>query len=193
MVIGITGSIASGKSTVSNILKESGFEIIDVDSIGRLVYEKGNTAYHEVVKFFGKDVLLVSGEISRKVLGETVFADSKKLQKLNEITHKYIVEAVRYLVEEFNGLNANIVIDAALLYEIGLDQFVDEIWYIEINPKTQINRLMKRNGIAKEEAQKRIDIQKIYKNKEKADRIIYNNGNERELKEKVLKYINFSG
>lgn len=193
MIIGITGGIASGKSTVSDILKINNFEIIDADSIGKKAYEKGKAAYYEIIDSFGKEVLSDDGEINRKILGEIVFSDPKKLQKLNKITHKYIISEVRYLVDEYKSNKKSAVVDAALLYETGLDRLVDEVWYVEINQQTQIERLMKRNGFSKEEAQKRIDAQKIYKNKEKADRIIYNNGNEKELRKQVLEYINFSG
>lgn len=189
MTIGITGGIASGKSTVSNILKENGFEVIDADAIGKKVYEKGKPAYYEIVAFFGKTVLLADEEVNRKVLGEIVFSDQGKLQKLNEITHKYINSEVRYLLEEYKSDSKNAVVDAALLYEIGLDKLVDETWYIDVEPQLQLERLMKRNSFSKEEAQKRIGAQQIYKNKDKADRIIYNNGDEEELKRQVLKQL----
>ncbi len=188
MVIGITGGIASGKSTISLLLKKLGASIIDVDLIGREVVQKGEKAYNEIVKYFGEDILLLNGEINRKKLGDMVFSDKEKLHVLNGITHPEIIRRVVDKIKELKENGAHvIVIDAAILFEMGLDKYCDSIWLIHIDKETQLNRLMERDRFVYLDAMNRIKSQ--YENEDKfglAD-VIINNNKPLEVIEKEIK------
>lgn len=192
LVIGLTGGIASGKSTVSSILEELGGYVIDVDLIGREVVQKGEKAYNEIVKHFGLDILLPNGEINRKKLGDIVFSSLGELQVLNEITHPEIIRKVEKKIAELkeNGIR-NIVVDAAILTEMGLDKYCDSVWLIHVDKETQLNRLIERDRFVYLDALNRIKSQ--YENSEKfgvADVIIDNNKPLEVVKEKIYELWN---
>ncbi len=188
MVIGITGGIASGKSTVSLLLKKLGASIIDVDLIGREVVQKGEKAYNEIVKYFGEDILLLSDEINRKKLGDIVFSDKEKLHVLNGITHPEIIRRVADRTKELkeNGVEV-IVIDAAILFEMGLDKFCDSIWLIQIDKETQLNRLMERDRFVYLDALSRIKSQNENIDKFGLADVIINNNKPLDAIEKEIK------
>lgn len=188
MVIGITGGIASGKSTVSLLLKKLGASIIDVDLIGREVVQKGGKAYNEIVKYFGEDILLLSDEINRKKLGDIVFSDKEKLHVLNGITHPEIIRRVADRTKELkeNGVEV-IVIDAAILFEMGLDKFCDSIWLIQIDKETQLNRLMERDRFVYLDALNRIKSQNENIDKFGLADVIINNNKPLDAIEKEIK------
>ncbi len=177
MVIGLTGGIASGKSTVSAKLKALGAAIIDVDILARGVVSKGEIAYNKIVQHFGNDILLPSGEINRKMLGGIVFSDKEKLALLNSITHPEIIEKVRLKIEELKETGSRvIVVDAAILLEMGLHQHVDQVWVIVVDRATQIKRLIERDKFAVKDAVNRIDSQFTSEERIKhADIVIDNN------------------
>lgn len=187
MVIGLTGGIASGKSTISSILKELGAYIVDADIIARSVVQKGEKAYNEIVQHFGRKILMANGEINRKKLGHIVFSDSEKLKLLNQITHPEIIGRIKDKVEEYKDVGAKvIVIDAAILIEVGLEWYCDSIWLVSVDKETQIRRLMERDKFAYSDALNRINSQ--YANEKKsqfADVIIDNNEPIEEVKKKV--------
>lgn len=187
MVIGLTGGIATGKSTISSILKELGAYIVDADIIARSVVQKGEKAYNEIVQHFGRKILMPNGEINRKKLGHIVFSDSEKLKLLNQITHPEIIGRIKDKVEEYKDVGAKvIVIDAAILIEVGLDWYCDSIWLVSVDKETQIRRLMERDKFAYSDALNRINSQ--YANEKKsqfADVIIDNNEPIEEVKKKV--------
>ncbi len=187
MVIGITGGIASGKSTISKILKEMGAYIIDADEIGREVVQKGEKAYNEIVRYFGDDILLDSGEINRKKLGNIVFSDPEELKVLNDITHPEIVERISEKVDDLKKNEVRtIVIDAAILFEMGLNKHCDSIWLIQTDRETQLNRLMERDRFDSKNAQNRIKRQHENENNIAfADVIINNDKSLDEIKEEV--------
>ena len=192
MVIGLTGGIASGKSTVSSLLKELGACIIDVDEVGRGVVEKGEKAYNEIVDYFGNEILLPDGGINRKALGHIVFSDSNKLKKLNSITHPHIIDRVKEIIRKCKAEGIEIiVVDAAILIEMGLHTVCDTIWLVSVNRETQLKRLMERDKYPYEEANNRIKAQLSDEKKSRyADVIIDNNGSLDELKEEVKKQWN---
>ncbi|MDN5331376.1 MAG: dephospho-CoA kinase [Tepidanaerobacteraceae bacterium] len=178
-VIGLTGGIASGKSTVSRMLRQKGAYIIDADEIAREIVKPGKPAWEDIVRYFGKEILDESGNIRRKKLAKIVFSDEKKLNLLNRITHPRIVEEIKREIEACRRRNEKIVIiDAALLLEIGLDVLVDEVWVVAVDEKTQIDRLIKReSSISYAEAMERIRAQMPLEEKLKfATRIIDNSG-----------------
>lgn len=176
-IVGLTGGIASGKSTVSTILEDLGAAIIDVDNISRKVVNKGNKAYNDIVKNFGRDILLPNDEINRKALGSIVFADSEKLKLLNSITHSEIIKMVKIRIKELEIQEVKFaVIDAAILIEMGLHKLVDVIWLVIVDIDTQIKRLMDRDRFSYKEAINRINSQLSNGEKKQfANNIIDNN------------------
>ncbi len=187
-VIGLTGGIAGGKTTVSNILKGLGAIVIDADKIARNVVEKGRPALDEIEKHFGRAVLLENGELDRKKLGDIVFNDAKFLKKLNEITHPYIIKEI---INEINWCKKTyndrvIILDAALLVEQNLMHLVEEIWLVVTPEKIQLDRLLERDGINTEEAKKRIDAQMPLEYKKRyAHKIIDNSKDLAYLREQI--------
>jgi len=190
-VIGLTGGIASGKSTVTALLKEKGAAIIDADKIAREIMSKGEPAWFEVLNYFGDEILNNDrSDIDRKKLAHIVFSDKAKLEVLNNITHPKIIEEIKRQVEEYKKAGKKIiVIDAALLIETGLDKIADEVWVVAANEDIQLQRLMAREkDITKDEALKRIKSQMPLAEKLKfADRVIDNNSSIEETKKQVDK------
>ncbi|MEQ2129838.1 dephospho-CoA kinase [Caldanaerobacter subterraneus KAk] len=185
-VVGLTGGIGSGKSTVSGILAKLGAKIIDADLVSREIMEKGKEAYNEIVDCFGKEILDKEGNIDRKKLGSIVFSDKEKLKRLNEITHPKIIDKIKKMIEEEKDKDKVIVIDAALLIETGLYKLVDEVWLVVVDIDTQIRRVMERDGFSCEEALKRIKSQMPLEEKIKyADFIINNSKDLRKTEEQV--------
>ncbi|MCD5410515.1 MAG: dephospho-CoA kinase [Clostridiales bacterium] len=187
-VIGLTGGIACGKTTVSNILKELGAFIIDADKIAREVVKKGAPALGEIASEFGDSYLLTNGELNRKKMGELVFSDSEALTKLNKITHPQIVRKIQNEIK-WSKENSNyrvIIVDAALLIENNLTELVDELWLVTASESIQINRLVKRDNFTETEARLRIDSQMTLEEKKKfADNIIDNSGSLERLNETI--------
>lgn len=187
MVIGLTGGIASGKSTVSAKLKDLGAYIIDVDVLARDVVSKGEIAYNRIVQSFGPDILLKTGEINRKKLGNIVFSDKKKLALLNSITHPEIISRVKDKIAELKAAGKKvIVVDAAILIEMGLYKYVDSVWVVVVDRETQIKRLMKRDKFDYEDSENRINSQFTNEVRKKyADVIIDNNRPFEEVERKI--------
>ena len=187
MIIGLTGGIASGKSTVSNYLAELGAIIIDADKIAHEIMEKGKTAYWQVIEAFGREILAENGEIDRSRLGKIVFNNLEKKKILEEITHPQVIREMREKIEEYRAENKVIVLDVPLLFEAGLDSMVDETWVVYVDRETQLQRLMARDGLSYEEANKRIQAQmSLEKKRDLADFVINNKGNIEDLKRQVL-------
>ncbi len=175
IVIGLTGGIGTGKSEVARILEEIGAYIIDADRLGHSAYLPHSEIWEEVVKEFGDGVLLPDEEIDRKKLGSIVFNDPVQLAKLNEIMHPRMGQMVANIIE---GLDAEVVVvEAALLLEAGWDALVDEVWCTGASEDVVIDRLKARNGLNKEEAQKRINAQmSVDERKSRSQVMIENNG-----------------
>ncbi|SNX55126.1 dephospho-CoA kinase [Thermoanaerobacterium sp. RBIITD] len=176
-VIGLTGGIASGKSTVSGILRDLGAFIIDADIVSREIMLKGSKVYNKLVSKYGKEILKENGEIDRKKLGNLVFADNKKLKELNAITHPEIIKRIKDIIERErkNGKEKAIILDAALLIEMKLFNMVDEVWLVVVDRKTQIRRLMERDKLKYIDALNRIKSQMSIEDKMKYADFIINN------------------
>ncbi len=188
MIIGLTGGIAAGKSTVARILASLGAYIINADKIGHNILEKNKNAYNDVIDEFGEIIVKNNGKIDRKKLGEIVFSDKDKLKKLENITHPYIIEEIKYETKEKIKDYHHLVLDVPLLFETGLENIVDITWVVVCSYEKQIERIAKRDGLSREEAKKRIASQMETSQKVKlADFVIYNNGNKKELNNKVLR------
>jgi len=177
-IIGLTGGIASGKSTVSRVLGESGAVIIDADAISRTLLQKDGAAYEQVAAAFPQYVG-ENGEIDRRGLGAHVFSDEDAIRRLNSITHPIIVSEVKKRAEQEIG---GVIIDAPLLIEVGLDRICDEIWLVTADRETRIERVMLRNGLTRKEAEDRINNQMSEEKKRSyAQLIIDNSGSMEEL------------
>lgn len=187
MIIGLTGGIATGKSTVSNILKKLNIKVIDADKIAHNVLKYGDVR-EQIKDSFGNKVTNEHGEIDRKQLGKIVFEDNEKLRKLESITHPKIFEIIDYKLKKTEA--ELVVLDAPLLFETSLDEKVDETWVVYASKEIQIKRLKKRDNLKKEEALDRINAQiDLNKKVKKADVVIKNEGSLKELENKVKKLI----
>ena len=185
MIIGLTGSIATGKSQSSKIFKELGCYIIDADKISRTLTVKDSKCLKDIVGTFGTDVLKDDGSLNRKKLGEIVFNDKQAKIELERIIHPHIIRKTNEIItKKYN--TANIIVDAPLLFEVGLDRICDTVIVIYAQHHIQTDRFMKRDNISKEEAIKRIGLQMPIEDKMKlADITIDNSGTITELKKKI--------
>jgi dephospho-CoA kinase len=158
---GLTGGIASGKSTVGRFFAELGAKVIDADQLGRELLRPPLPAYLEIVEHFGKEVLTPSGEVDRKRLGGMVFSDPEKLRTLNAILHPRIIERSEELAGQYFAENPQAVVlaEAALIYEAGLAERFVKIVVAWCRPEQQLERLMANAGISREEAERRLAAQ----------------------------------
>jgi len=160
-IIGLTGGIASGKSTVSSMLKYLGALVIDADLIARRIVEPGGKALYDIIKEFGTSVLKSDGTLNRKALGKIVFSYPEKLKVLNDITHPRIRDMIGDRINQIRLDNEDgvVIIDAAVLIESGMNEFVEEVWLVYVDYKTQVERLIRRDNISFQEADARIKSQ----------------------------------
>jgi dephospho-CoA kinase len=182
LVIGLTGSIASGKSTVSSMLKELHLPIIDADQIARDVVEPGEDTLKEIVSAFGEDILYPDGTLNRKKLGSIIFSNNEKRKMLNSIVHPAVRKRMLEQKETYlKDGESCVVMDIPLLFESKLTHMVDKILVVFVDEHVQLERLMERDNSTKEEASERIQSQIPVKEKVKqADAIIDNNGTKEE-------------
>ena len=184
-VIGLTGGIAAGKSTVSERLAALGGHVIDADRIGHRVLARGGEACDSVVAAFGTGILDESEEIVRSRLGRIVFADPERLAVLNRLTHPPMAERMRREIDEIRSRPSPppfIVLDAAVLFEAGWEALCDEVWTVSAHPQRALERLVSRNRLDPEAARARIDAQLGNAEREaRADRVIRNDGTFDEL------------
>jgi len=194
-VIGLTGGIASGKTTVSSILKDLGAVVIDADEVARRVVEPGQPAWQDILATFGPGVLNDDRTLNRPALAARVFGDPELLQKLNRITHprvrEYIEQKLAYLREQ--RPDAVVVLDVPLLYESGMDKMADEVWVVWVDEEVELARLMERDGLAREDALKRLRAQMPLREKaRRADRVIDNTGTRQETARQTTRFFNES-
>jgi dephospho-CoA kinase len=161
IVVGLTGGIATGKSTVAQMFKRCGAVVIDADQLARDVVQRGKPAWREIVKVFGEGVLSPNGSINRHVLGTIVFHNRRKLRTLEDIIHPRVAREQQRLVRRIakRSPNAVVVYEVPLLFESGADKRVDKIVVVTADRETQIARLKQRNGLSRNEALQRIDNQ----------------------------------
>jgi dephospho-CoA kinase len=178
LTIGLTGGIASGKSTVSQMFKEAGIVVVDADVIARKVVEPGEEAYEQIVQSFGKDILLPNETIDRKKLGSVVFFNEEKRLLLNSIVHPAVrKQMLKEKEEHLNNGEETVILDIPLLFESKLTALVDRTLLVYVDYETQLARLMNRNNLTKGEAEARIQSQMPLKDKiQLADAVIDNNG-----------------
>ncbi|MFC4409816.1 dephospho-CoA kinase [Chungangia koreensis] len=193
MIIGLTGSIASGKSTVSSMLADRGFPIVDADLVARKVVEKGEPTLQMIVETFGEEVLLPDGKLDRPKLGTIIFNDPSKRKMLNDIMHPAIrAEMLRQRDEYLSNGAKTVIMDIPLLFESRLQHYVEKILVVSVTEEVQLKRLMQRNQLSEEEALSRIRSQLPVSEKEKgADAVIYNNGSLEETEQQLEKILAF--
>jgi len=156
-VIGLTGGIGSGKSTVAAILEEQGAAVLNADLVGHEVYLPGRPAYNDIVAEFGTAVVADDGTIDRQKLGPIVFADPAKLARLNAITHPRIKEEMRQRLLDLELAGSAVaVLEAALLFDAGWDDLTDEVWVTVVDAETAARRTSERSGIPVEQVLERI-------------------------------------
>lgn len=189
MIIGLTGGIASGKSTVSKILKGAGACVIDADQIVHQLLARNQLVWKQVVDYFGPSIVSAAGGIDRTLLGEIIFADDDKRKQLEQIIHPLVIREMETQLANHQEREKHIILDIPLLYETKLDYLVEQVWVVYVEPEVQLQRLLNRGQLSKAEAIKRIKTQlPLSEKKEMADLVIDNNGSRRELKAKVLEH-----
>lgn len=184
MIFGITGQTGSGKSTVSDIFRRLGVYVADADKASRSVCTPGSGCLKEIEAEFGSAFIGENGELDRRALGKVVFADEKKLEKLSEITHKYIYRAVKRELEETN--KDICAVDGAVLIGSGLEELCELMVAVTADEKMRKRRIIERDGLSESEAERRIAAQKSEEfYREHSDFVIENNGGAEELEKQV--------
>jgi dephospho-CoA kinase len=187
IVIGLTGGIGSGKSTVAGYLAGCGAAVIDADKVGHEVFRKGTTAYQDVINTFGLEILDRESEIDRKKLGKIVFDNQKLRNKLNHIMWSRIWEMINPRISEFGKQGFEVVVVEAFGFiEAGWHKLVDQVWVTVVPEKLVIERLKEQRGLAEGEIKARIKSQLSTEERNKyADVVILNDGTPEDLREKV--------
>lgn len=186
MIVGLTGGIASGKSTVSNLFRKYGIEIVDADKVAKEVSEK-KESIEKISNIFGKDILDSDGKIVREKLREKAFKNREVLQELNKIIHPQVMEYFKRKKEE-NSKDEILIFDIPLLYETKMEYLCDKIIVVGVDVQKQIRRVVARDGSSEELAKKIIFNQMPLDEKiKKADIVIMNDGTLDELEAKVMK------
>jgi len=176
LIIGLTGGIATGKSTVANMFVEHGIPVVDTDKISFDLLRKGNNAYNEVLALFGVEILLTNGEINRKKLGKTIFNDSLIRKKVNNIIHPKVKSVALSEITRHEELGVKIVvIDVPLLFETDFAKLVDKTIVVYTPPELQLERLISRDLITKEYASLKINSQMPIDEKVKLSDYVINN------------------
>ncbi len=185
MIIGLTGGIAAGKSKSAKYFESLGAYAIDADAIAHELTAKGMPALNELVKSFGAGILLPAGDLNRKKLADIIFSDEKAKLKIEKILHAHIISRVNETISQ-NIKKCNIVIDAPLLFEVGLDRICDKIVVVRVSYDIQLQRLLLRDKLNADQAKKRISSQMPMEKKVKlANFVIGNSGSKEDLQKRV--------
>ena len=187
LVIGLTGGIASGKSTVARLLAERGAVVVDADKLGHRAYQRGRPAFARVVAAFGPDVVGADGEIDRRTLGAKVFGDANALRRLTDIVWPAILALAKDEIAAARRAGAAVaVLEAAVLLEAGWQSEVDEVWAVAVPPQVAVRRATARDGVDAEAVRARIAAQLSNEERAaKADVVIENSGSPKALAERL--------
>jgi len=187
LTIGLTGGIASGKSTVAAMFRDLHIPVIDADEIAHRVTAINGEAYKPIIETFGRDILDANGAIDRRKLGAIVFDDEQKRKQLNAIVHPLVRKHMLQQKEQYAKQGKKVVVlDIPLLFESKLEHLVDRILVVYVDEQTQLHRLCERNGFSAEEAWARIKAQMpLEEKRKKADAVIDNNGTIEETKRQL--------
>lgn len=187
-IIGITGGIASGKSTVTNYLRQKGYQIIDADQVVHELQAKGGKLYQALVSWLGSAILNEAGELDRPKLSQLIFSSQENLAKSSRLQNDIIRQGLANRRDQLAKTEETFFMDIPLLFEQDYADWFDEVWLVYVNPETQIKRLKARNGYSQEEAQQRLASQMKLEDKVPyTDFVIKNDGNLEELIEQIDK------
>ncbi|XP_014097714.1 dephospho-CoA kinase domain-containing protein [Bactrocera oleae] len=191
-IVAITGGIATGKSTVSQVFLDNGIPVVDADKIAREIVQPGTTCWHKIRQVFGDEIILPTKQINREALGKAIFNDKELRGKLNQITHPVIHRTIFLQVfKHFMSGRSWIVLDLPLLFETGiLMEFIYKIVTVSCDPEIQLSRLLQRNEYSIEDAKKRIDSQMPLEKKcEQSHFVIDNSGSIEATREAALRIV----
>lgn len=190
LTIGLTGGIASGKSTVSQMIEKLGIPLIDADHYAREVVRPGESAYKQIIDYFGRHILHSDETIDRKKLGAVIFNDDQQRKALNSIVHPEVRKKMNEQKEFYLSIGRDVVLDIPLLFESRLTGMVDKTLLVYVERDVQLTRLMERDDSTKEEAESRIKSQIPLKEKiAKADVVLDNNGTREHTKAQLIKIL----
>lgn len=193
-VIGLTGGIASGKSTVSELLSVFGFKVVDADKAAREAVKKGSKGLAQVREVFGDEAIDENGEMNRRYMGDLVFNNPEKRLELNAIIHPIVRDIMEEEKQEYLKQGYNVIMDIPLLFENELENTVDEVWVVYTSESIQMDRLMQRNNLSLEDAKARVYSQiSIDKKSRMADHVIDNLGDKLELKQNLERLLEEEG
>ncbi len=179
ITIGLTGGVATGKSTVAKILKEKRIEVINSDELAHLAMAPEGPAYDKILSEFGPAILSSDRKINRRQLGEIVFKDEAARKRLEGIVHPIVIKGIRQALDGYaKGGTRMVVVEVPLLFEAGLMDLFDHIWVVSSPYERQLQRLLERDRLTEVEAKERIEAQlPLEEKKKRADAVIENNNN----------------
>lgn len=193
-IIGLTGGIATGKSTVSELLTAYGFKVVDADVASRKAVKRGSKGLAQIKEKFGQEAIDDNGEMNRKYVGELVFNNPEQRIELNKIVHPIVREIMEEEKNHYLEQGYNVIMDIPLLFENDLQDTVDEVWVVYTSESIQIERLMERNDLSQEDAKARVYSQiSIDKKSRMADHVIDNLGDKLELKQNLQQLLESEG
>ena len=185
-IIGITGGIASGKSTVTNFLRQKGFEVVDADALVHQLQKPGGRLYQILVEHFGEKILLENGELNRPLLASLIFSNPEEQEWSKEIQGQIIREELGFVRDKLAQTEDLFFMDIPLLFEQEYASWFDETWLVYVSRDTQLDRLMKRDYLTIEDAQARLASQwSLEEKKRLASHILDNNGSREQLLSQV--------
>ena len=189
-IIGITGGIASGKSTVTNFLREQGFQVVDADAVVHQLQKPGGRLYQLLVQHFGQVILLENGELNRPLLASLIFSNPEEQEWSKQTQGEIIREELAALRDQLAQTEAIFFMDIPLLFEQDYSAWFDETWLVYVNRDVQVERFMKRDYLSKEVAESRLATQWSLEEKKKlASHILDNNGSRDQLVAQVVKLL----
>ena len=189
-IIGITGGIASGKSTVTEFLRQKGFQVVDADAVVHQLQKPGGRLYQVLVEHFGEKVLLENGELNRPLLASLIFSNPEEQEWSKRTQGEIIREELAALRNQFAQTEALFFMDIPLLFEQNYASWFDETWLVYVNRDVQLERLMKRDQISKEAAESRLNSQWTLERKiSLASHSLDNNGNQEQLIAQVVQLL----
>ncbi|MGI6727841.1 MAG: dephospho-CoA kinase [Anaerovoracaceae bacterium] len=189
-LIGLTGGIGTGKSTVSDYLIQKGYRVLDADKVAKEIVSPNSEIFIQLKDTFGKEIVYEDGTLNRKKLADIIFSNPEKKAILDKLMHKKIIEVLLKKAISFSGEKV-VFIDAPLLYESNLDLYLDKVWVVDADDEIRIQRVIQRDQLTREEIIKRIQNQMSRKEKlRRADCIINNSTNKVDLYKQIDKLLN---
>ena len=189
-IIGITGGIASGKSTVTNFLRQQGFQVVDADAVVHQLQKPGGRLFEALVQHFGQEIILENGELNRPLLASLIFSNPEEREWSKRTQGEIIREELAALRDQLAQTEAIFFMDIPLLFEQGYANWFDETWLVYVDRDVQVERFMKRDYLSKEVAESRLKTQWSLEEKRKlASRILDNNGSRDQLVSQVVKLL----